>query len=574
MDRSAGASIVVQVEHEAGDLESEVDEDKHLEKRGSISALGQAASQRHLDARRRANDGDVGSFHPTLSLARWISDAAGRRSRFLAQAQNVSLQWRIAQVMESHKLNAFILLVVVVDSIQAMRTVSSRESDSVSVAVMASCLIIYVIEIGLRIFAFGSLFFRDPWDISDFCVVVLCTAGGICETQNVEDAAILTLLPLFRLIRALRTFPQFVHTFPEVRYLLSGYVDSLRSIFWISALVVVEIYLFAVVGVFLYGGREADHDELRDHFFDVTGQEISDFFGTITSAAKTLVKTLTFDDWVSIVEPIGQKRFSAWPYFLLFIFLGAFGLLNLMVGVLNDEMNDRSDQTKQYRRHLLASWQERAFVVAGSLFDLIDQDESESISSDELTICLARFHTKSRSQPTHLTTSSAPTTHHARRPSLNRTMTAKTLEAVEKEELRTPAQKRRTTNVVYKDNLDMKRYEKIELELNGLGLHVEVVMNFVEEHILFLKPEAEITRFEFQNIIASLHDTPATRSDICTSARVCREIREQLVQFAALQTKQNEMVNCQLAEMRDMIKASSSPPWVLQSEVASGKGCI
>jgi voltage-gated sodium channel len=568
MDRG-GTPIDIEVfdRHDVGGAKSAAEEIKHDSSRSkSITAFFETAAtlRTRLSARRLAHDG-IRSFQPSLSLHRWITDAAGRRSRFLQQTPSSddpfkSRRWRLAHVMENQHLNMFILLVVIVDSLQAMRLVSSRESTSASLAVMGLCVSIYIIEMVLKMVAFGAEFFKDPWDLGDFCVVVFSILGFICETQDVEEATVLTLVPVVRLVRALRTFPRFIHTFPEVRYLLVGYLDSLRSIFWISTLVFAEVYLFAVVGVFLYGGGEKGHDELRNHFFESTGSEIDEYFGSITDAARTLVKVLTFDDWVSIVEPIAQQRYSAWPYFLLFIFFGSFGLLNLMIGVLNDEMNDRSDQTKQYRRHLLASWQERAFVIAGTLFDLIDRDSSDSISADELSLYLTQCQQHSSSKTVSL--------HHARRASLHQKVSSRRVTET-------------SENPKGMDRAQLEKVEQIEHQLNSLGLHFDVVMNFVEEHILFLKPDAEITRFEFQNIIASSHDQGATRTDIWTHAHISREIRQRMIELSksqdqqnAAQTHQIEMVNGQLAELREMIKALSSAPRRSQPGAAHTTGCV
>jgi hypothetical protein len=79
----------------------------------------------------------------------------------------------------------------------------------------------------------------------------------------------------------------------EVRALLVAYVGSLRSIFWIATLVFIEIYLFAVIGVFLYGREEQhmyDDDAFPDAFEDALGESIAAYFGSVQAAMATLLQ--------------------------------------------------------------------------------------------------------------------------------------------------------------------------------------------------------------------------------------------------------------------------------------------
>ena len=231
------------------------------------------------------------------------------------------------------------------------------------------------------------------------------------------------------------------------------------------------MYLWAVVGVFLYGRTDphSDHEDLAESFSEATGEEIEDYFGSVSRAMQTLLQVLTFDDWMFVVRPIADVHYSAWPFFLSFTFFGSFGLLNLVVGVLMEEYAMRSDGTKVYQKQLMLSWQERAFEVSGEFFDLIDADNSDSISMDEITDVMKLILSGNATD-----------------------------------------QKSGTTT----DEVRWDQMTLMEEKFNKLGMRLDVVLHFLEEHMHFLKEGIELSRSEFQNIIANSHDATSKRSDV------------------------------------------------------------
>ena len=197
----------------------------------------------------------IDSSHPfrsELSLYRWIVSASDRRTHYLSHPPenptgHMMLRWKLAGVLHHPRTHLFVMLIVLIDSLFMANGLSNHET-STSKAIFVVCSVIYSCEVFLKVFAFGSLYFSDPWDLFDFALVIGSLSGfAMQKLGSVRDAALLTLLPVFRLMRALRTAPSFLHAFPEVKTLLLAYFCSLRSIFWIAMLLVIQMYLCSII---------------------------------------------------------------------------------------------------------------------------------------------------------------------------------------------------------------------------------------------------------------------------------------------------------------------------------------
>jgi voltage-gated sodium channel len=166
-------------------------------------------------------------------------------------------------------------------------------------------LAIFTIEIAIRIIAYGRRpweFFREPWNVFDF----LTTAVFYLPIVGSEVA----LLRLARVVRMLRI----VKAVPGLRLLVVALVHSLPSIGYIGLLLLAQIYLFAIVGSFLFGAT----DPAR--------------FGNVALAMQTLVQVVTFDDWAKIMNEQENQLIST-AYFVTFILIGTMIILNLFIGV-------------------------------------------------------------------------------------------------------------------------------------------------------------------------------------------------------------------------------------------------
>lgn len=169
-------------------------------------------------------------------------------------------------------------------------------------------IIVFCIELGLRIFAKGREFFRDPWGIFDFIVV------AITLVPSNEALAVL------RALRVLRVF-RLVSTVPRLRRIVVALLHAVPGVGAIIVLLLLVFYVFSVITTKIFG------------------QNFPDWFGTLGDSMFTLFQIMTLESWsMGIVRPVMEIYPWAWILFVAFIILSSFTVLNLFIAIIIDSM--------------------------------------------------------------------------------------------------------------------------------------------------------------------------------------------------------------------------------------------
>lgn len=174
-------------------------------------------------------------------------------------------------------------------------------------------LVYFVVELVIRIGSFGTTpwrFFRKGWNIFDFVVIGAALLPGLREN--------VTLLRLVRLARTVRL----MKAFPSLRILLTAVARSLPGALGLLGVCVVVLYLYGMVGWILFA--EAEPTE----------------YGSVGQAALTLFGLLTLDNVGEVVRDGMEVTAWAVPYYVSYIFLAGFILVNLLVGVVITSMEE------------------------------------------------------------------------------------------------------------------------------------------------------------------------------------------------------------------------------------------
>ena len=174
-------------------------------------------------------------------------------------------------------------------------------------------LAIFVVELLLRIGSYGRRpqdFFRSGWNVFDFVVV------GSAFLPVVRESS--TLLRLARLLRVVRI----VRLLPDLRILLQGVVRSLPPLFSMTMLVTLLLFVYGMIGWLLFG------DELPDDW------------GTIGAAMLTLFVMLTLENFPAYMDAGMSVHPWSWIYFVTFVLIAAFIVLNLLIGIVLNSMEE------------------------------------------------------------------------------------------------------------------------------------------------------------------------------------------------------------------------------------------
>jgi len=194
----------------------------------------------------------------------------------------------------------------------------------------------FTIEIIVKILAMGKRpwdYFTDPWNVFDFLIVAVCLIPNI-------DTHFVVVLRIVRVLRILRM----ITFLPKLRLLIGALLKSIPSMGYVLMLITLLFYIYAIIGVFLFGATDPMH------------------FGDLVHAMVTLFKVLTLEGWTDIMNlhiygsaEGNQNIISLWPflYFASFILIGAMIIMNLFIGVIMNSMqesqNDMIEEIKEVK---------------------------------------------------------------------------------------------------------------------------------------------------------------------------------------------------------------------------------
>ena len=222
----------------------------------------------------------------------------------------------VTRLVESTPFEAAVLLVIAANAtVLGLQTYEriDREHGGALDLLNSLFLAFFVLELTIRIAAYGRRphrFFREGWNIFDFVAVTAAFVPGIRENT--------TLLRLARVLRVIRV----VRLLPELRVLTLAVARSLPPLFSMSLLTALILYVYGIVGWTLFGDADPDH------------------WGDIGEAMLTLFIMLTLENFPAYLER--GMEIEPWSvlYFISFVLVAAFIVLNLLIGVVLNSMEE------------------------------------------------------------------------------------------------------------------------------------------------------------------------------------------------------------------------------------------
>ena len=214
-------------------------------------------------------------------------------------------------------------------------------------ALDAVCLSIFVAELLAKIIAYRARFFRDGWNIFDFVIV------GISLVPTAQG---FTALRALRILRVLRL----VSAAPRLRRVVEGFITALPGMASVFLLMALIFYIGAVISTKLFA----------DTF--------PDWFGTLGRSGYSLFQIMTLESWsMGIVRPVMEVFPLAWLFFIPFIMVTTFAVVNLLVGLIVNSMQDAHHEeadaeTGAHREDVTA----RLVVIEKQLAALLEQRKS------------------------------------------------------------------------------------------------------------------------------------------------------------------------------------------------------
>ena len=222
---------------------------------------------------------------------------------------------KVAEFLESKSVTFGITVLILINAVTL-----GMETDKELLAQVGAVLnwidrtilIIFSIEIALKFYAYRLRFFRSGWNVFDLLIVAIAwmpTNGAL---------SVLRTLRILRVLRLISVVPQMRRVVSAIGYSIPGMVSV------ISVLGLI-FYVSAVLATRLFGT-----------YPDPNMQE---WFGSIGASAYTLFQIMTLESWsMGVVRPTMDLFPWAWTFFLPFIIITSFAVLNFFIGIIVDSM--------------------------------------------------------------------------------------------------------------------------------------------------------------------------------------------------------------------------------------------
>ena len=221
----------------------------------------------------------------------------------------------IGAFIEGKYVQRFITTIIVLNAITLGLETSKTVADEIGsiLHVFDKIVItIFVIEIGCKLIYRDFGFFKIGWNVFDFIIVAIAL---------IPDAGQLSVL---RALRVLRTF-RLLSVVPSMRKVVQALLTAVPGMMSVGAIILLIFYVSGVLATNLFG---SDFDE---------------WFGNIGRSMYSLFQIMTLESWsMGIVRPVMKLYPYAWVFFVTFILMTSFAVLNLFIGIIVDAMQSQN----------------------------------------------------------------------------------------------------------------------------------------------------------------------------------------------------------------------------------------
>lgn len=223
---------------------------------------------------------------------------------------STSLRERCSDVVGRKLFSNFIIGVILLNAaVLGLQTLKDLSPWTIQILDIMdqTCLGIFIIEIMMKSMAFRWRFFTDGWNAFDFLVVAI--ALGPTDGMSVLRA--------FRIFRVMRL----INAIHSMRRVVSGMILAIPGVASVGGLLLIVFYIGAVMTTNFYA------------------QDFPAWFGDLGKSMYTLFQVMTLESWsMGIVRPVMEAHPYSWAFFIPFILVTTFTVLNLFIGVIVDAM--------------------------------------------------------------------------------------------------------------------------------------------------------------------------------------------------------------------------------------------
>jgi len=251
--------------------------------------------------------------------------------------------------------------------------------------------VVFLVELLLRLAYQRMAYFKEAWNLCDFALVVLAIVDTWILSAVVQDAEgggnlrVLSVLRVIRMMRLARLI-RLLRSFRELWLIVNGLIESMKTLFWVSLLLVLFLYVCAIFLTMQVGKNDLMYMEYRKLS---GGWDYQKYFGTVPASMYTLFQMLTLESWA---DGVARHVVSNQPvlalFFLIFLLITTFGLLNLVVGVIVENTLTAAANNEEKIKKQQEKDRARTLEYLREIFEMADEDRSGTLELEEFQSAL------------------------------------------------------------------------------------------------------------------------------------------------------------------------------------------
>ncbi|SIS90423.1 ion transporter [Neptunomonas antarctica] len=176
---------------------------------------------------------------------------------------------------------------------------------------------VFVVEIVSRIYIYRLNFWKDPWSLFDFAVVSIAI---------VPSSGAFSVLRALRVLRVLRLLTMV----PSMRRVVGALLSAVPGLISIAMVLLIIYYVFAVISTNLFA------------------EQYPQWFGSLGLSLYTLFQIMTLESWsMGIARPVMETFPYAWAFFIPFILVATFTMLNLFIAIIVNAMQSFNEEERK-----------------------------------------------------------------------------------------------------------------------------------------------------------------------------------------------------------------------------------
>lgn len=243
---------------------------------------------------------------------------------------------KFREFVDSKLFNNFILVVIILNAVllglQTSKTITENMGGVLEV-IDEIFLGIFILEMILKIIAFGLDYFKDGWNWFDMTIILVSVLSSLAFLSAFR---VFRIFRVFRSLKAMRSM-RMMSSLRHLRVIVQAIGRSIPSIAWTALLLVLIYYIFSIIGVSMFG------------------EAFPDWFGNIGKSMYTLFQVMTLESWsMGISRPVMEVFGYAWMYFVPFVLISSFVVMNVVVGIVVNAISEVAEATKIEKKQAAA----------------------------------------------------------------------------------------------------------------------------------------------------------------------------------------------------------------------------